>query len=230
MDLYLSIEEDAPVGTSLAVAATAGSFTIVLSATPTIYSIYKMKSTQSLPLAPYFMMLWCMSSYVAYGIILMDFPSLISQTFGTFAAIFYISVYAIYASKGQRKLLVVLIVLSVFHFMSLIYFTYKNDLFALTIIAGVCNLLFYFSPLFKLVTVCRTRSVAEMPLPLTLGVFFSSLVWFIYSYMVAGLLVVWILAIIGIFFGLIQIFCYCLFYKSSTSSEEIKEPKVVEVV
>ncbi|XP_076943604.1 bidirectional sugar transporter SWEET14-like [Bidens hawaiensis] len=208
------------------------SFGVFLSPLPTFYKIYKKKSTEGFQSIPYVVGLFSAMLWIYYALLKGNLVFLITiNSIGIVTQTFYLCVFVFYAPKKARmeslKLITFFIIIGFGLIVLLTQFLTKGDK-RYTIVGWIClifSLCVFVAPLGVLRQVIRTKSVAYMPILLSVALTFNAVMWFFYG------LLLWdfIIAIpntLGFTFGIIQIIFYFVYKnKKPVIDEKITEFK-----
>nr|QIE48603.1 sugar transporter SWEET5 [Jasminum sambac] len=201
---------------------------LFLSPLPTFVKIWKDKQVHGFKPDPYVATVLNCAMWVFYGLPIVHPDSLLVITIngGGFAIeIIYVTIFLVYAGSAMRKkiciaLLVEVIFLAIVVFITLTFLHgHKDRSMLVGILCILFNIIMYISPLTVMRRVIVTKSVKYMPLTLSLANFANGAIWFAYAFIKLDPYVL-IPNGLGTLSGVVQIFLYVTYYKSTKWDEE----------
>ncbi|XP_076904473.1 bidirectional sugar transporter SWEET14-like [Bidens hawaiensis] len=209
------------------------SFLVFLSPLPTFYKVYKKKSTEGFQSIPYVVGLFSAMLWIYYAL-LKGHDALLLITINSVGIViqtFYLCVYVIYAHRKARMESLKLITLFIFVGFGLIVlltqFLTKGDK-RCAIVGWIClifSLCVFVAPLGVVRQVIKTKSVAYMPILLSIALTISAVMWFFYGLLLGDFNIA-IPNTLGFTFGILQIILYFVYKnKKPVIDEKITEFK-----
>ncbi|KAF7081967.1 hypothetical protein CFC21_085858 [Triticum aestivum] len=197
------------------------SFMTYLAPLPTLYRIYRSKSTQGFQSVPYVVALFSAMLWIYYALLKSDECLLITiNSAGCVIETIYIIIYLTYAPK-QAKLftakILLLLNVGVFGLILLLTLLLSEGEKRVVMLGWVCvgfSVSVFVAPLSVIRLVVRTRSVEFMPFSLSLSLTVSAVVWFLYGLLIKDKYVA-LPNILGFAFGVIQMGLYALYHKAT---------------
>ncbi|KAD6118819.1 hypothetical protein E3N88_10090 [Mikania micrantha] len=209
------------------------SFLVFLSPLPTFYKVYKKKSTEGFQSIPYVVALFSAMLWIYYAFLIKNAMLLITiNSVGIVIQTFYLSVYVIYAPKKARleclKLITLFIIVGFGLIVLLTQFLTKGHDTRRKIVGWIClifSLCVFVAPLGVVRQVIKTKSVAYMPILLSVALTLSAVMWFFYGLLLGDFNIA-IPNTLGFTFGIIQIILYFVYKnKKPVIDEKITEFK-----
>ncbi|KAM0034746.1 putative SWEET sugar transporter [Helianthus debilis subsp. tardiflorus] len=208
------------------------SFAVFLSPMPTFYKVYKKKSTEGFQSIPYVVGLFSAMLWIYYALLKGNCMLLITiNSVGIVIQTFYLCVFVIYAPGKARmeclKLITLFIIVGFGLIVLLTQFLTKG-VKRWTIVGWIClifSLCVFVAPLGVVRQVIRTKSVAYMPILLSVALTISAVMWFFYGLLLGDFNIA-IPNTLGFTFGVIQIILYFVYKnKKPVIDEKITEFK-----
>ncbi|MFS7910108.1 putative SWEET sugar transporter [Helianthus anomalus] len=206
------------------------SFAVFLSPMPTFYKVYKKKSTEGFQSIPYVVGLFSAMLWIYYALLKGNCMLLITiNSVGIVIQTFYLCVFVIYAPGKARmeclKLITLFIIVGFGLIVLLTQFLTKG-VKRWTIVGWIClifSLCVFVAPLGVLRQVIRTKSVAYMPILLSIALTISAVMWFFYGLLLGDFNIA-IPNTLGFTFGVLQIILYFV-YKNK---KPVIDEKIIE--
>lgn len=211
------VDANSWVGIFLATASPIASMLVTLGSTPTVYEIFKEKTTKDRSVAPYLCMAISSGLWMLYGFFTLDYSVIIPFVARTFCALVFTIIFHIYCPKQNKKNLylyyffaaVVLGALSYFCF----HYSYDHDLLTqnLGFVALGSHFIFLISPFTVLQHVFETKSVECLPFDMTVFVLLASMLWTFYGCLVTLDVPMTVSSGVGVFSSGFQLYCHYLY-------------------
>mmetsp|Transcript_53103 Transcript_53103/g.116263 ORF Transcript_53103/g.116263 Transcript_53103/m.116263 type:complete len:250 (+) Transcript_53103:113-862(+) len=214
-------------------AGTIGSLALFGSPVPTFVKISKDRTTGDFAILPYAAGMLNTASWVSYSIVTPDrYQTAVTNGFGAAIMVLWLVLYTKYSpARGAAlaKIAVVFLVWAAMTFLAVFVITdewftpLRHGESCKTEFVGICciafNILMYGSPLGAVKQVIKSRSVASMPLPLSLAALISSILWAAYATLLHD---AWVGLpnYIGTFLGVIQIGIYSMYCRHRQAGEQ----------
>jgi len=214
-------------------AGTIGSLALFSSPVPTFVKISKERTTGSFVFLPYAAGMLNAASWVSYSIVTPDrYQTAVTNGFGMAIMLLWMVLYTKYSPARGAVLGKIAVVFLVWAAMTILAAFFINDEWftplrkgetCKTEFVGICciafNVLMYGSPLGAVKQVIKTRSVASMPLPLSLAAFISSVLWATYATLLED---AWVGLpnYIGTVLGFIQLSIYAVYCRHRQDGEQ----------
>lgn len=202
------------------------SFMVFLSPLPTFWKVYKKKSTEGFQSVPYVVGLFSAMLWIYYALLKSNVMLLITiNSVGCFINTFYICVYLFYAPKKARieslKLIVLMVVVGFGLIVGLTQVLAKGAN-RVAIVGWIClvfALCVFVAPLGVVRQVIKTKSVAYMPILLSVALTLNAITWFFYGLLRQDFNIA-IPNILGFGFGIVQIVLYFVYKNKKPVSDE----------
>ncbi|XP_021767825.1 bidirectional sugar transporter SWEET4-like [Chenopodium quinoa] len=209
---------------------------LFLSPLPTFIGIYKKKTVGQYSSVPYLATFVNCMLWVVYGLPFIHPNSILVVTIngaGFFIELIYLILFVIYSDKKNKLKIVLIAIVEIIivgimtALVLILTHTTKRRSSIVGMIAIVCNIMMYASPLSVMKLVITTKSVEYMPFSLSIASFTNGIAWTVYAlfpldpYIAApnGL---------GTIFALVQLILYATYYKST--KEQIAARKLKSTV
>ncbi|KMS97571.1 hypothetical protein BVRB_5g125950 [Beta vulgaris subsp. vulgaris] len=208
-------------------------FFLFLSPVPTFIGICKKKTVEQYSPVPYLATFVNCMLWVVYGLPIIHPNSILVVTIngaGFFIELLYLILFVLYSDKKNRLkiVLIAIIEIVIVGIMTTLVLNFvhttKRRSSIVGMIAIICNIMMYASPLSVLKLVITTKSVEYMPLSLSVASFANGIAWTVYAlypfdpYIAApnGL---------GTLFAVVQLILYATYYKSTKEQMAARKAK-----
>ncbi|KAI3777681.1 hypothetical protein L1987_47482 [Smallanthus sonchifolius] len=193
------------------------SFMVFVSPLPTLYKVYKKKSSFGFQSAPYVVSLFSAMLWIYYALLKTNAMLIITiNSVGCFVQTCYICFFLFYAPKKARmdsmKLIVLLIVVG-FGLIVVLTQCLASGVTRGIIVGWIClvfSICVFLAPLGVLKQVIKTKSVEFMPLLLSVALTINAIIWFFYGLLLGDVNIA-IPNILGFTFGIIQLILYFIY-------------------
>lgn len=212
------------------------SFMVFLSPLPTFIKVYKKKSTEGFQSVPYIVGLFSAMLWIYYALLKGNAMLLITiNVVGCFIQTFYICFFLFYAPKKAKieslKLIVLMIVVGFGLIVGLTQF-FAHGASRVAIVGWIClvfALCVFIAPLGVVRQVIKTKSVAYMPILLSVALTLNAITWFLYGLLLHDYNIA-IPNVLGITFGVLQIILYFVYKnKKPVNDEKVSELEAKKV-
>ncbi|XP_057771097.1 bidirectional sugar transporter SWEET5-like [Salvia miltiorrhiza] len=160
---------------------------------PTMWRIWKKKSTEEFHPYPYLASTMNCMLWVFYGMPFVHPDSILVITinsFGLFIEILYLLIFMAYASNAKYRAVITIVFLAEVALLGVIavitvlcFHTFEMRSMFVGIICVIFGIIMYASPLSIIAKVMKTQSAEFMPFWLSLACFMNGIVWFIYAFL-----------------------------------------------
>ncbi|KAE8708541.1 Bidirectional sugar transporter SWEET4 [Hibiscus syriacus] len=194
---------------------------LFLSPVPTFSQIWKKNSVEQFSLAPYLATLINCMVWVIYGLPMVHPNSTLVVTInGTGIAIEleYLTFFLIFCNEKKKRLRVLLIMLVFMAILTALVLTVAHTTGRRSMVVGIvailCNIMMYASPLSVMKLVISTKSVDYMPFFLSLASFTNGVAWTTYAFLHFDPFIA-VPNGLGTLFSLAQLLLYAAYYEST---------------
>ncbi|KAI4338609.1 hypothetical protein MLD38_023646 [Melastoma candidum] len=205
------------------------SFLVFLAPIPTFYTIYKKKTSDGFQSIPYIVGFSSAMLLLYYGFLKTNAVLIISiNAVGCVIELAYLALFAFYASKREKILILrLLLIIDVGCYgliLSLTAFLLegKQRINAVGWICAAFNIAVFAAPLSIMTKVVRSRSVKFMPFGLSFFLTLCATTWFFYGLLIKDMFIA-VPNVIGFLLGIAQMILYMLYRNPKTQKDEAKE-------
>ncbi|KAK7291532.1 hypothetical protein RIF29_06755 [Crotalaria pallida] len=218
---------DTPLIFVVGVLGNIASFICYLAPVPTFYRVCTKKTTGGFQSVPYVAALFCSMLWIFYAYIKKGEILIITiNSFGCLIETVYLAIYLTYSPKKAKMFTLKLIFLfnlgGIFLIILLTHVLAKERTARLEILGWICVVLstsVFVAPLSIIKVVIRTKSVEFMPLPLSVLLTISAIMWMTYGILLRDIYVT-LPNIVGITFGTIQMVLYAMYRKQKPVNDQ----------
>ncbi|GMJ06280.1 hypothetical protein like AT4G10850 [Hibiscus trionum] len=197
---------------------------LFLSPVPTFVQIWKKGSVEQYSPAPYLATLINCLVWVLYGLPMVHPHSILVITIngtGTAIEVVYLTLFLVFCQDKKKRLKVLLIILAELVFIAIlavlvltVAHTTERRSMIVGIVAILCNIMMYASPLSVMKLVISTKSVEYMPFSLSLASFANGVTWSTYAFLPFDPFIA-VPNGLGTLFSLAQLVLYATYYEST---------------
>ena len=162
--------------------------------------------------------------WIDYGLIKDSLQLYLTCAIGGCLTLIWSSIYLIFLGKKNFCLGLVYNISALAVVLGLLILFYSIDVEITGYIALVINILMYFAPGEKIYTVIKTGNYELIPIFSTIGTLLCAGCWLIYGIFQVDLNLI-IPNILGLLFGFLQMFVYCIYKKKENNKNEESDNK-----
>ncbi|CAK9161332.1 unnamed protein product [Ilex paraguariensis] len=210
------------------------SFFLFASPSPTIFRIYKNKSSEGFLPDPYCATVLNCLLWIFYGLPFVTPDQalvVVINSIGLALELIYLTVFFIYTDSKRRCRIIICLTTEVVFFAAIVLATllgfhihHRRNMFV-GLFCVIFGIIMYASPLTKMWDVIRTKSVEYMPFWLSVASFCNGAIWLTYALIKFDLYIM-IGNGVGALFGLSQLILYACYYKSTPKKDDEKPSEV----
>uniref|UniRef100_A0A2C9VRZ1 Bidirectional sugar transporter SWEET n=2 Tax=Manihot esculenta TaxID=3983 RepID=A0A2C9VRZ1_MANES len=215
--------DTATVRTIVGVIGNIISLCLFLSPIPTFLKIVKQQAVQEFKPDPYVATLLNCALWSFYGLPFVKEDSILVTTInsvGLIIEIVYVCIFFMYSPMEKRRKIVMVLTLELIFVFAVVLVAFlafptpKKRAIFVGILCVILNIIMYASPLTVMRMVIKTKSVKYMPFFLSLANLCNGIIWVIYAMLKFDINVV-LPNSLGAISGMIQIFLYAKYYKTT---------------